>query len=75
MTLRKGLSALAATGLLMGATGAVAADGIRQAAPISDSEGLVGGGGAVGWVIAALVAAGIVLVIVEDDANEAPASP
>jgi len=77
MTLRKGLSALVATSLVFGgaasAAAAGAADSLRQPARVAESENLAGGG-AIGWIIAALVAAGVALVIVEDDSDE-PVSP
>jgi len=77
MTLRKGLSALVATSLVFGGTASAAAagaaDSLRQPARVAEGEELAGAG-AVGWIIAALVAAGVALVIIEDDEDE-PASP
>ncbi len=70
------LLALAAAGsvTLAGAASASAAIDlpVRQAAVVAENEGLVGSG--LGFIIAALVAAGVVYVIVDDDEDE-PQSP
>lgn len=66
MTIRKALSALVATSLVLGGTAAVAAESLRQPAAITESEELSGGFG-IGWIIALAVAAGVALVIIEDD--------
>lgn len=70
MFVRKALFALAAAGMAMGSTAAVAAPA-RTAAPVDASEGLAGAGFA--WIIAALIAAGVIAIVVTDD-DEEPAS-
>ena len=76
MVLRKAITAtMAATLALVGTASASAAgDNIaaRQAADVNEGEQLAGMG--MGWLIAVLVAAGVALVIIEDDDDE-PASP
>jgi uncharacterized protein YmfQ (DUF2313 family) len=76
MVLRKAITAtVAATLALVGTASASAAgDSIaaRQVANVNEAEQL--GGMGMGWLIAVLVAAGVALVIIEDDDDE-PASP
>ena len=72
--MRTASTAIAISGLLLGSTMAQAADApARESSSVSDSEGLAGGG--FGFVIAGLVALGIILVISDDNGNNAPASP
>ncbi|MXO58062.1 hypothetical protein GRI89_00690 [Altererythrobacter salegens] len=66
-------TAIAISGLLLGSTVAQAAAPARQSSEISDSEAFAGTG--FGWVIAALIAIGIILVIAGDDSTDAPTSP
>lgn len=76
MVIRKTLTALAAAGLVF-ASAASAATGLdaplRQASAMAEGEELAGEG--IGWIIAALVAAGVVYVIVDDDDDDEPESP
>ncbi len=67
MTIRKALSAFVATSLVFGGTAAVAAgaETLRQPAAVDEAEGA--GGFSTGWIIALAVAAGVALVIIEDD--------
>lgn len=74
MKIRKALTALVATSLLFGGAASAAALGenaLRQPAALGDSEQL--GGAGIGWIIALVVAAGVAIVIIEDD--EEPESP
>ena len=72
--MRTASAAIAISGLLLGSTMAQAADApARESSSVSDSEGLASGG--FGFVIAGLVALGIILVISDDNGNNAPASP
>ncbi len=76
MLIRKTLTALAATGLVFAGAASAANVGeapARQASAIGEGEDLAGAG--IGWIIAALVAAGVVYVIVDDDDDEEPESP
>ena len=68
MMIRKALSAVIATSLVFGGTAAAAAvcaEALRQPAAIGEGEELAGVG--MGWLIALAVAAGVALVIIEDD--------
>ncbi|RPF70239.1 hypothetical protein [Aurantiacibacter spongiae] len=78
MFFRKALFGLASSGLMLGSTMAAAAPsaspitGEREATPITQADDM--GGMGLGWLIALLVAAGVVAVIVTDDGND-PVSP
>ena len=75
MTMRKALTAAVATGLVFSGAASAATMGqtaLRNAAPVEDAEQLAGGG--IGFIVAAIVAAGVLFVILDDDDNE-PASP
>lgn len=72
MVIRKALIALAAAGTILGSTVAVAAPAARTSAPVGQTEELAGAG-SFAWIIAALVAAGVIAVIASDD-DEEPAS-
>jgi len=76
MVLRKAITAgVAATLALVGTASASAAGdriAARQSADVGESEQI--GGMGLGWLIAVLVAAGVALVIIEDD-DDSPASP
>ncbi len=73
MLLRKTTLGLATAGLILGSTSAVAAPvDARDAAPIIESE--KAGLKSLGWLVALIVAAGIVAVVVSDD-DEGPTSP
>jgi hypothetical protein len=71
--LRTAGTAIAVSGLLLGSTVAQAAAPARQSSDVSDSEAFAGTG--FGWVIAALIAVGIILVISSDGSSDAPTSP
>lgn len=77
MFLRKALTAtIAGTLILGGAASASAANeniAVRQAADIGEGEQL--GGMGIGWIIGVLVAAGVALVIIEDEDDDDPVSP
>ena len=78
MFLRKTAMGLASAGLLLGSTAAVAAPAAvdaRIGAPVTDAEDL-NGGYSLGWVIGALIAIGVIVVIVTDDSeDDDPFSP
>ena len=66
MVIRKALLATVSAGLLLGSTAAVAAPAVseaRSASQVADAEGLSG----FGWILGALIAAGVIAVIVSDD--------
>lgn len=74
MVIRKALFALGAAATVVGSTAATA--NARVASPVEETESMAGGGFA--WVIAALIAAGVVGVIVSDDDEDdedMPTSP
>ena len=73
MTYRKTLTAMIAASLVFGGAASAAVTPLRQAAPVGENEQL-GGAGVIGWVIALAVAAGVALVIIDDD-EEDPVSP
>lgn len=77
MVIRKALAALAAVGTVLGSTAAAAApadvSGLRSASASDKAEGIAGGSFV--WIIAALVAAGVIAVIVSDNDEEEPVSP
>ena len=62
MVIRKALVALAP----------VAVDDVRAASPIADSEGLRGSWG---WILALIIAAGVIGVIASDGNEDLPTSP
>ncbi|MBC7160455.1 MAG: hypothetical protein H5U21_10485 [Porphyrobacter sp.] len=74
MVIRKALFALATAGLVVGSTAATA--NARVASPVAESENMAGGG-SFAWIIAALIAAGVIGVIVSDDDenDDLPTSP
>ena len=72
MVIRKALFALAAAGTVFGSTVAAAAPAVRTASPVGESEEMAGTGG-FAWIVAALIAAGVIAVIASDD-DEEPAS-
>lgn len=79
MTVKKALTAITAASLAFAGTASASAAGeniARQAAPVSQSEELEGSS-AIGWIIGALVAAGVAYVIIDDDDDDddAPVSP
>ena len=69
MVIRKALVALASVGLVFGSTAVAAAPvaDVRAASPVEDSEGLRG---SFGWILALIIAAGVI-GIVASDGNEA----
>jgi hypothetical protein len=73
MVIRKALIALATAGLVVGSTAAAAAPAARTASPVGQSEEMAGAG-SFAWIIALLIAAGVVAVIASDD-DESPTSP
>ena len=73
MVIRKALLAAAAVGMVVGSTTAMAAPAARTASPVGETEGLAGAGFA--WIIAALIAAGVVAIVVTDDDEDLPTSP
>lgn len=72
MVIRKALFALVAAGTVLGSTAAVAAPALRTASPTPQAEEL-GGGMGFAWIVAVLIAAGVIAVIASDD-DEEPAS-
>lgn len=66
-------TALAISGLVLGATTAQAAAPVRSSSSVADSEELAGTG--VGLIIALAVAIGIALVISDDNNKDYPTSP
>lgn len=74
MVIRKTLISLAAAGMVLGSTSAVAAEA-RDASPVSKSENLAGIG-TFGILLGLLIAAGVVAIVVSDNNNNNnPASP
>ena len=76
MVIRKALVALAAAGMVLGSTAAAAApvavDSARVASPVGESESLRGRWG---WILALLIAAGVIGVIASDSNEKLPTSP
>ncbi len=73
MLLRKTALGLASVGLILGSTSAIAAPvDARDAAPVIEGE--QAGLKSLGWLIALIIAAGVVAVVVSDD-DESPTSP
>ena len=76
MVIRKALVALASAGMVFGSTAAAAApvavDDVRADSPIADSEGLRGSWG---WILALIIAAGVIGVIASDGNEDLPTSP
>lgn len=72
MAIRKALVALATAGLVFGSTAAAAAPvaGARDASPVAESENL-----RFVWIIALLIALGIIGVIAADGDEDLPTSP
>jgi hypothetical protein len=73
MVIRKTLIGLAAAGMVLGSTSAVAAEA-RDASPVSKSEGIAGIG-TFGILLGLLIAAGVIAIIVTDNNNHHPKSP
>jgi len=67
----KWIAALAALSL---AAAPAAAQASRTAAPVGDSESLTSGS-TIAWIMAAIMVIGAILIITEDDDNDAPTSP
>ncbi|MGC1270792.1 MAG: hypothetical protein WA842_09385 [Croceibacterium sp.] len=70
MVIRKALLGLATAGLVFGSTAVAAAPVARTGAPVGQSENL---GGSFGWILALLIAAGVIGVIASD--SDEPVSP
>lgn len=73
MTIRKALSSAVAASLVIGAAASAASVGaetLRQPANVEEAENL--GGIGIGWIVALVVAAGVALVIIEDDEPSSP---
>lgn len=75
MVIRKALVALASAGLVLGSTAAAAAPvaDVRAASPVEGADAI--GGGAWVWILALIVAAGVIGVIASDSDEEIPTSP
>jgi hypothetical protein len=74
MVIRKALVALASAGLVLGSTAAAAAPvADRAASPVEGADAI--GGGAWVWILALIVAAGVIGVIASDSDEEIPTSP
>lgn len=74
MKLRKTVLGLASAGVLLGSTAAAAAPvDARDAAPVVESE--MGDFGGLGWLLALVIVAGVVLVVVGDADEDSPTSP
>lgn len=76
MVIRKALVALASAGLVFGSTAAAAAPAVadaRAASPVAESDSLAGGSWA--WILAAIIAIGVIGVIAADSDDEVPVSP
>jgi len=71
MKMTKWIAALAAVSL---AAAPAAAQASRAPAPVGDSEALTQGS-TIAWVMAAIMVIGAILIITEDDDNDAPTSP
>ena len=67
----KWIAALAAVSL---AAALAAAQASRSAASVGDSESLTSGS-TIAWIMAAIMVIGAILIITEDDDNDAPTSP
>lgn len=67
----KWIAALVAVSL---AAAPAAAQTTRTAAPVGDTESLTGGA-TIAWIIAALMVAGAILIITDDDDSDLPSSP
>ena len=67
------LSAAIASSLVAAPTMAAAAPAERTASPAAGEE--LAGAGSLAWIIAVLVAAGVIAVIVSDEDEDAPTSP
>ena len=76
MILRKALTSMALGTYVLGASVANAAPAVDRAPAASDEAMELGQMGTLGWVIALAIAAGVILVIVsDDDEDDAPMSP
>lgn len=75
MVIRKALVALASAGLVIGSTAANAAPvaDVRAASPVEEADAI--GGGAWVWILALIVAAGVVGIVASDSDEEVPTSP
>lgn len=74
MVIRKALIALASTGLVLGSTAASAAPAaVRAPSPVEEADAV--GGGSWAWILALIVAAGVIGVIASDSDEEIPTSP
>lgn len=71
MVIRKALLGLATAGLVFGSTAAAAAPAARTGAPVEQSDAV--GGFGFGWILAILIAAGVIGVIASD--SDEPVSP
>jgi hypothetical protein len=71
MTMIKWIAALAAVSF---AAAPAAAQANRTAAPVEDTETLAGGA-TIAWIMAAIMVVGAILIITDDDGNDAPSSP
>ncbi len=67
----KWIATLAAASL---AAGPAAAQASRTAAAVDEAES-VAGGASIAWVMAAIMAIGVIVFIVDDDDSETPTSP
>jgi hypothetical protein len=75
MVIRKSLASLAAAGLLLGSTAAVAAPaGNRSATPVAKSDDLAGIG-TFGVLIGVLIVAGVIAIIATKHHHHNPVSP
>ena len=66
----KWIAALAALSLV---AAPAAAQASRTAAPVGDSEALAGT--TIAWIMAAIMVVGAILILTEDDEDDAPTSP
>lgn len=78
MVFRKALLGLAASSLVLGSSVAqastVAIDDVRAPSVVSEIESL--GGSSLGWILALLIAVGVIAVVgSDDDGDTAPISP
>jgi hypothetical protein len=77
MVIRKSLVGLAAAGMVLGSTAAVAApvaSSARSATPVAKSDGIAGIG-TFGLLIGVLIAAGVLAIILTDHHHHNPVSP
>jgi hypothetical protein len=73
MVIRKAIFALATAGLVFGSTAVAAAPAARDASPAAEAENMRGGSW--GWILAAIIIAGVIGVIASDSEEARPVSP